>query len=374
MVEINNRHSIFDHEILESFRQEHKRQPYRIRQIETALFHQWIKDINDITTLSKDDRKLLSDSFEVIPFTCEKVLEDDETTKFLFRTTDDKVIETVLMYHYHEKDEGTRKLNRVTLCISSQVGCAVGCIFCVTGTLWLLKNLHRTEILAQVIYANNYLKEKLGRKEDGSLRSVRNVVFMGMGEPLMNYPNVKKVCEFLSDEHYFGLSSKRITVSTSGVYQGLEKFITDQLPVSLAFSLHASNQELRAHLVPMAKFYQLDRLMELMDEYVRVSDRQVFYEYVMIRDENDTDEVAHQCGKLLRNRRGHLNLIPYNENPAINLTESDPKQIKRFKDIVESYGVTVTVRQNMGRKEKSACGQLWYEAAQEKLAQEKQST
>lgn len=121
----------------------------------------------------------------------------------------------------------------------------------------------------------------------------------------------------------------------------------------------------------MAKFYQLDRLMELMDEYVRVSDRQVFYEYVMIRDENDTDDIAHQCGVLLRNRRGHLNLIPYNENPTIDLTESHPAQIKRFKYIVESYGVTVTIRQNMGRKEKSACGQLGYEAAQEKLAKEK---
>ncbi|USN56328.1 MAG: 23S rRNA (adenine(2503)-C(2))-methyltransferase RlmN [Candidatus Peribacteria bacterium] len=278
------------------------------------------------------------------------------------------MIETVLMYHYHtNEDTGVIKLNRVTLCISSQVGCAVGCIFCVTGTLGLLKNLHRTEILAQVIYANNYLKQKLGKKEDGSLWSVRNVVFMGMGEPLMNYPNVKKVCEFLSSEYYFGLSSKRITVSTSGVYQGLEKFITDNLPVSLAFSLHAPNQELRAHLVPMAKFYTLDKLMELMDEYVRVSDRQVFYEYVMIRDENDTDEVAHQLGRLLRNRRGHLNLIPYNQNPAIDLHESDPEQIKRFKKIVESYDVTVTIRQNMGRKEKSACGQLGYEAAQEKL-------
>ncbi len=266
------------------------------------------------------------------------------------------------MFHYHEKEDGTRKLNRMTLCISSQVGCAVGCIFCVTGTLGLLKNLHRTDILAQIIYVNNYIKNKLGKKEDGSLWSVRNIVFMGMGEPLMNYPNVKKTTEYLSSEHYFGLSSKRITVSTSGVYQGLEKFITDQLPVSLAFSLHAPTQDLRAELVPMAKFYKIDRLMELMDECVRVSDRPVFYEYVMIKDKNDMDSVAHDCGKLLRNRRGHLNLIPYNQSEAIDLEESSPAQIKKFKNIVESYGVTVTVRQNMGREDKAACGQLGYEA------------
>jgi 23S rRNA (adenine2503-C2)-methyltransferase len=120
----------------------------------------------------------------------------------------------------------------------------------------------------------------------------------------------------------------------------------------------------------MAKFYTLDKLMDMLDRYVQVADRPVFYEYVMIRDENDMDEIAHQAGKLLKGRRGHLNLIPYNENPAIDLDESDPEQIKRFKKIVESYDVKVTVRQNMGRKKKSACGQLGYEALQEKMSQE----
>ena len=212
----------------------------------------------------------------------------------------------------------------------------------------LKKNLDWTEILGQVLYINNYIKKKLGKKEDGTLHKVRNIVFMGMGEPMMNYPNVKRVCEYLTDTKYLGLSRKRVTISTSGVVPQIEKFIDDNLPVSLAFSLHAPDQKLREELVPtIAKFYTLDKLMETFDRYTAKTGNDIFYEYVMIKDKNDTDQMAHLTGKLLKGRAAHLNLIPYNENPMIKLEESDPKQIRRFQSIVLSYGVPVTVRENM---------------------------
>lgn len=185
---------------------------------------------------------------------------------------------------------------------------------------------------------------------------------------MMNYPAVKQTIAYLADTNYLGLSRKRITVSTSGVLPPLLQFIDDGLPVSLAFSLHAPNQALREKLVPtIAKFYTLDKLMEAMDRYTTKTGNKVFYEYVMILNENDTKECAHQTGGLLKGRDAHLNLIPYNENPAIQLAESTPERIKKFKDIVESYGVTVTVRENRGRKAKSACGQLGYEKVLENL-------
>ncbi len=175
----------------------------------------------------------------------------------------------------------------------------------------------------------------------------------------MNYPAVKAVVHYLADTKYLGLSCKRITVSTSGILKPLREFIDDDLPVSLAFSIHAPTQELREDLIPvMAKVNHIDQLMAEMDRYTKKTGNKIFYEYVMIKNRNDMREVAHELGKLLQHRDAHLNLIPYNQNPAIDLEESTPERIKKFKDIVESYKVKVTIRENRGRKAKSACGQL----------------
>lgn len=375
--------SFFDSEAVELFRKEYKLEPYRLKQVYDAIFKQSIIDFQEITTLSKDLRDLLDQHFRIVSLKEVKRVEDDETSKFLFETDDGQVLESVLMYHFHSKREdmtfnnafqvdeyndGGQELNRMTLCISSQVWCAVGCIFCVTGKMGLKKNLHRTEILGQVLYINNFIKQKLGKKDDGTLHKVRNIVFMGMGEPLMNYPNVKQTVTYLTDTKYLWLSRKRVTVSTSGLLKPLREFIDDDLPVALAFSLHAPNQALREELIPiMAKVNPLDKLMALTDEYSEKTGNKVFVEYVMIRDRNDSREVAHELGILLQHRNVHLNLIPYNQNPAIDLAESTPERIKKFRDIVESYGIKVTVRENRGRKAKSACGQLGYEKVLEGL-------
>lgn len=384
---MSQKYSFFDPVALEDFRKEHKLEPYRIKQINDAIFKQSIIDFQQMTVLSKEMRDLFDAHFEIIPLKEVKLVEDDETSKFLFETHDGQVLESVLMYHFHTKKEdltfnnalqvqeaqdGGQELNRMTLCISSQVGCAVGCIFCVTGKMWLKKNLHRTEILGQVLYINNFIKSKLGKKEDGTLHKVRNIVFMGMGEPMMNYPAVRQTVWYLTDTRYLWLSRKRVTISTSGILKPLLEFIHDNLPVSLAFSLHAPNQALREELIPiMAKVNPLDKLMAALDKYTDKTGNKIFYEYVMIKDRNDSREVAHELGKLLQYRDAHLNLIPYNQNPAIDLEESTPERIKKFRDVVESYKVTVTVRENRGRKAKSACWQLGWEKVSEKLAETK---
>lgn len=318
-----------------------------------------------MTTLSKELREDLDKEFSVMTLKVDKFIESKDTTKIWFQTHDGQVIEAVIMYHrQHEKynKNNEQKLNRITLCISSQVGCAMNCIFCVTGKLGFKRDLTRDEIISQVFFANNYIKQKLGKQEDGNLHCVRNIVFMGMGEPLLNYDNVKKSIEImLRQEAGFSLSKRHVTISTCGIVPWIKKLMDDEIPVKLAISLHAPNQILRDKLMPIAKAYPLDELMKTIDAYVKVTKNRIFYEYIMIKDMTDKPELAKQLVTLLKNRLAHVNLIPYNTNPLIDLTESDVTVIETFKDILEKGGITVTVRDNMGRKMKGACGQLGYE-------------
>lgn len=347
-----------------------------------AIFVDHVQSIDEITTLSKTDRELFKEHFVINDLECIEQHDSDETTKFLFKLPDGNVIETVLMYHRHEKEnaevndrkilrswtnpnfkEETHKLNRITICISSQVGCAVGCIFCVTGKLGFKKNLSRQQIIGQILFANSFIKQKFGKKEDGTWNKVRNVVFMGMGEPLLNYDSMKRSIECMLDQQSLGLSKRHVTISTSGVVRYIDQLVADGIDVRLALSLHSPNQELREKLIPMiAKKRPIEDLMRSIDNYVQATDNRVFYEYIMIKDTTDTPEIAHQLGKLLQDRHAHVNLIPYNENPAMpDLATSEYEMIMKFKRIVEEYDVTVTVRDTLGRNVKGACGQLGYE-------------
>jgi len=266
------------------------------------------------------------------------------------------MIEAVIIYHrqdekYNKND--TKKLNRITLCISSQVGCPMGCLFCVTGKLGFKRNLTRDEMISQIFYANNYIKNKFGKQDDGTLFGVRNVVFMGMGEPLLNYENVKKSIEImLRQEAGFSLSKRHVTISTAGIIPGIRQLIKDEIPVKLAISLHAPNQALRDKLMPIAKAYPLEALERVLSDYVKASDNRIFYEYIMIKNMTDKPELARELVTMLRRKLAHVNLIPYNTNPAISLTESDAAATQTFKKILEEGGLTVTVRDSMGRKMK----------------------
>ena len=234
----------------------------------------------------------------------------------------------------------------------------MNCLFCVTGKMGIIRNLSWEEMISQVLYANNYIKKRFGKKEDGTLYSVRNVVFMGMGEPLLNYDNVKKSVELMLSQQGLSLSRRHITISTCGIIPGIYKLIEDNIPVKLAISLHAPNQTLRNQLMPIAKTYPLDQLMKAIDDYVVATDNRIFYEYIMIKNMTDSPELAYELADLLRGKLAHVNLIPYNENPAIALEETEEKQIWKFKEILEKRGVTVTVRDSLGRDAKGACGQL----------------
>jgi len=210
-------------------------------------------------------------------------------------------------------------------------------MFCVTGQLGMKRDLTRNEIISQLLFANNFIKTKFGKKDDQTLRAVRNVVFMGMGEPLLNYENVKKSIEvMLAQQGGLSLGKRHITISTAGIIPGIEQLIKDDIPVKLAISLHAPNQKLREELMPIAKKYTLDNLMKTIDNYVKASDNRIFYEYIMIKNKTDKPELANELADLLRHRLAHVNLIPYNTNPAIKLLESDERTIRKFKEILEN--------------------------------------
>lgn len=378
----NETTSLLDLDALDAYIEEKKLPQYRKKQVLHAVFQEHCVDIDEITTLPKDLRNDLKQHFHISNFSVKDTVESSESTKFLFEMPDGTMIETVLMYHRHEKPTAkhsdrkilrsrtkptisneTHILNRITICISSQVWCAVWCVFCVTGKLGFKKNLSAEEILMQIHHANNYVAKKFWKKEDWTRRKVRNVVFMGMGEPMLNYKNMKHSIQTMLDQKAFNLSKRHITISTSGVATAIKKIVDDKIDVRLALSLHAPNQKLREELIPMiGKRRPLDELMETIDYYVAHTGNKIFYEYIMIKGKTDTPKIAHQLGKLLAERDAHVNLIPYNENPAVpELVTSEYDTIIQFKNILQQYPITVTVRDTLWRDVKWACWQLGYE-------------
>lgn len=356
---------MFDEIEIGKFTKEIKLQPFRVKQIFFEIFKNQNIDIDQMTTLSKDLREDLKSRFDVLSLKLKDLVEDWKTTKFAFETHDGKIIESVIIYHWQKEQHiknNKAKLNRITLCISSQVWCPMGCSFCVTGKLWFMRNLSRDEIVSQILYANSYIKNKLWKKEDWTLFGVRNVVFMWMGEPLANYDNVKKSIETMLAQDRLSLWRRHVTISTVWIVKWIQRMIDDWLTVKLAISLHAPNQKLREEIIPVAKGTELNDLMKVIWNYIKATDNRIFYEYIMIKDLTDKPELAMELSKLLRWQLSHVNLIPYNENPAMkHFHESSEWNIRKFKDILEKEWVTVTIRDSMWRDAKWACGQLWWE-------------
>lgn len=247
-------------------------------------------------------RALLSENCYFFSLTLHSVVtsEDGQTTKFLFKTHDGNMIESVIMRHLS---------GRTTLCISCQAGCPMACTFCATGKLGLLRNLEFYEIIEQVMYANYFLEDEQ--------RKVRNIVYMGMGEPFLNYENIKKSIEILSSQKKLDLSSRRITISSCGVVPGIKKIAQDFPQVSLAISLHAPNDQARRKIMPVDHTYPIAELMKALDEYVSITNKRIFYEYIMIAGVTDRPEYAHELANLLKNRLAHVNFIPYNPGEGI---------------------------------------------------------
>eukprot|EP01147_Barroeca_monosierra_P008640 gene8640-1047_t len=326
-------------------------------------------NVDEIPELPKALYQLVKEKFSLLTSKLEdkKTSADGSTTKLLIRLQDGALIETVIMRYGRfelsnfpaERQRRTENgetvfasKSRATVCVSSQVGCKMGCTFCATGTMGLLSNLTAGEILEQLYHAN-------------SIEPIRNVVFMGMGEPLDNYSAVVSAVRGMTDVRRFSLSSSRIAVSTVGVVPKMLKMAEDIPEVGLALSLHAPTQELRAQIVPSAKAWRIDRILAAMNTYLdRRTEKlprrgHVLIEYVLIDNVNSSEEVAHQLGGLLQGLDVILNVIPYNPTDVPHDYKAPSEQtLEKFNEILRQYELRTIVRQELGQDVNAACGQL----------------
>lgn len=328
---------------LQLFWENHQLPSFRQKQLLNAVFQQGISDYQHITTFPKTLKELLDRELPI--FSIKPVLhvvsEKKDTEKALFEIAGGLRIEAVLMKYQD---------GRNSICISSQAGCQMGCKFCATGTMKFGRNLTYEEIFDQVLYFHCRLVKQNQR--------ISNIVFMGMGEPFMNYDNVLEAIRLLNHPDYLGLAARRITVSTSGLVDGINKLADEPLQVNLALSLHAPTQELREKIMPIAKRWKIDELLTAIDHYTSKTHRRVSYEYVMLKGINDSPEIARQLAKISKDKLKHINIIPYNATDIANISGSDRQTILNFQKILQKEGISATVRVTMGEDIAAACGQL----------------
>jgi len=315
--------------------------PFRKQQVLRAIFRELIEDWDNATTLSLELRENLKKSC-LLDINAELFeSKDKNTAKALITLQDGKKIESVLMLHTG---------NRSTVCVSSQIGCPVGCLFCATGKMGLLRNLTIYEILEQVLFFARYLKKRGDRQ-------ITNIVFMGMGEPFLNYDNVLSSIKIINNGHCFNIGSRKISISTSGIVEGIKKMSDEDLQVNLSISLHAPNDTLRSQIMPINKQYNIQDILTAVDDYIAKTSRKVMYEYVMLKGINDTVECADELVNLFRKRSlSMINLIIY--NPTGDFEPSDTDTVKDFKVYLEKHGLFVTQRYEFGQAINAACGQL----------------
>jgi 23S rRNA (adenine2503-C2)-methyltransferase len=327
---------------------EHGQQAYRARQIADHVWRGSAASADDLRTLPQSVRRLLDEAFRIdtIAETEVKVADAGMTEKALHRLDDGRLIESVLM-RYPARG---RRRGRATVCISSQAGCAVGCPFCATGELGFMRDLDTAEIIDQVRFWQ--------RRLAGEGRHVTNVVFMGMGEPLLNTEAVIAAATALTDPKRFGLGARHITISTSGVLPGIERLIALRPQYTLAVSLHAARSELRDVLVPLNRRYPVTDVVAAAGRFAAQTGRRVTYEYVMIDAINDTQADALALARLLRGQLAHVNLIPMNPVAHTPWRPSAIARIEEFTGILRNGGVSTTIRHNRGIEIGAACGQL----------------
>jgi len=316
-----------------------KEPPYRKKQANQALFRDLIENWSEATTLPLALRNKLNEKCPIGIRAKTFVSKDERVAKALITLNDSLKIETVLMRH---------KDGRNTVCVSSQVGCPLNCSFCATGRIGFKRNLSSFEIIEQVLFFARYLK-KQGAK-------ISNIVFMGMGEPFLNYKNVIEAIKILNDEERFNLGARHFSISTVGITEGIEKLSKERLQINLAISLSAPDNKLRTKLMPINKKYPIEKILKAVDNYIKKTKRKVMFEYTMIRSVNDSDECAKKLAKLIKRPLCFLNLISY--NPTGVFQPSLPQRIKKFKEVLEKAGIPVTQRYRFGREIEAACGQL----------------
>jgi 23S rRNA (adenine2503-C2)-methyltransferase len=314
----------------------HDEPRYRLDQIWDGI-HGHGSDLDGLTNVPKALRQRLSDILPMglTPQT-EVISDDGETVKWLWRLHDGHHIETVLM-HYDD---------RTTVCVSSQAGCAMACGFCATGQSGFDRHLSVGEIVEQVVRA----------QRTSAPRRVSNIVFMGMGEPFANYDRTWGAVERIHDD--LGIGARHITLSTVGVVPGILRLADEDLPVNLAVSLHAANDDLRDELVPINRQYPLNQLLDACERYLDAKNRRISFEWALIDGVNDQPVDAQELAVLCRRVHAHVNLIPLNPTPGYLTRGTPPDQVRAFRDQLENYGVNATVRHTRGSEIDAACGQL----------------
>ncbi|MDH5446410.1 MAG: 23S rRNA (adenine(2503)-C(2))-methyltransferase RlmN [Gammaproteobacteria bacterium] len=334
----------FDRAGLEAFFAEIGEKPFRATQILKWIYQFGVDDFDEMTNLSKALREKLKEIAEVrLPEIVTEQYSADGTSKWLLRLDSGNSVETVFI---PEDDRGT-------LCVSSQIGCALECSFCSTAQQGFNRNLTTGEIIGQLWVANRAMEN---RPRDN--RKISNVVMMGMGEPLLNFDNVVRAMNIMMDDNAYGLSKRRVTLSTAGVVPALMR-LKQVSDVSLAVSLHAPNDELRNELVPLNRKYPIKELLEACREYASGEGRRhITFEYVMLDGINDSPEHARQLVKLLKGIPAKMNLIPFNPFPQSSYQCSDRPTIDRFRDVLMKAGIVTVTRKTRGEDIDAACGQL----------------
>lgn len=310
------------------------------KQIFEWIYSKGVSDWEKMTNLSKPLRTELSSKIKILTMKQEQVFDsgDQETVRFLWRLEDDLLVESVMI----------RSSDRRTVCISTQVGCPIGCAFCASGKVKFQRNLKAAEIVEQVYQVRSYLKE---RGEDLS-----HIVFMGMGEPFFNFESVIEACKSFIDD--FGISRRRITISTVGVVERIYDLAKTDLRVNLAISLHSPTQELRRQIIPYANKNPIEKIIEAASFYFGSTGRDITYEYILIAGFNDKEEHAEHLYSLLKTEQCCINLIPYNTVANLKFKRPSAEVIKAFKDKLEEKGLVVTCRFQKGDDINAACGQL----------------
>ncbi len=316
---------------------------YRATQLFIWIYEKKAKSFDEMSDISKNFREVLKEKYTLeLPKIYTKQVSSDGTVKLLLELSDGAKVETVLMrYNYGN-----------SICVSSQVGCNMGCSFCSSGLLGKQRNLTVDEMVAQVLIMNELLEE------EGSPKGVTHIVVMGTGEPFDNYDNVLDFIRIMNHPKGFAIGARHITVSTCGLPDGIRKYAREGLQTNLAISLHAPNNELRSKLMKINKAYPLEVLFPAIREYEEVAGRRVTYEYLLLEGINDTKECAEELVNLIKGTMGYVNLIPYNETKLCDYKRSSGNRVHNFLDYLTKAGVNTTIRKEFGSDIDAACGQL----------------
>ena len=312
--------------------------PFRAEQIFKWLYEDKVLSFDDMTNLSIELRNKLKEMYEIKQFEIlKKQVASDGTKKYLFDLLDGNAIETVLMQYHHG----------YSLCVSSQVGCKMGCKFCASTGIPFVRNLTTGEILEQIMAV----------ERDENIR-ISNVVFMGIGEPLDNYDNVVKAIHLINNPKCLNIGARHISISTSGLVPKIYKLAEENIQCTLSISLHATTNEQRSKMMPVNNTYHIEELLQACKDYIEKTNRRISFEYALAKENNDNLEDAKRLVKLLKGMLCHVNLIPINKIENGEFTKSSNENIIKFRDYLNEHGIVATIRRELGSDIDAACGQL----------------